>query len=216
MVNTSNDNTGKRNTPSPSSSGYSCLDYSIVGCAAIILLLIIVLLDAYEYVSVPGASVLRGSGGGLGKAIGSDVVVSAREQGAAMEAMTASATKEDLEEAKREIDEAKATLAKLHAEVAKIVDKAEVELKEEKVVEAAKNGESPIIKTPEEKKKEEVKKEEIVETIVDKELGIDKWCGTCIWNNFVSCDRRKDWLMITYKITEEVAKESCAQWCIKK
>ena len=153
MVNAANVNTEKRNTLNPSSSGYSCLDYSIVGCAAIILLLIIVLLDAYEYVSVPGASMLRG--GGLGKVVGSDIVVSAREQGAAMEAMTASATKEDLDEAKREIEEAKATLVKLRAEVEKTVEKVEVDLKQEKAAEAAKNGESPIIETPEEKKKEE-------------------------------------------------------------
>ncbi|KAL3822434.1 hypothetical protein ACHAXA_007441 [Cyclostephanos tholiformis] len=216
MVNAANINTGNRSAPNPSSFGHSFLDYSIVGCGALILLLVILLLDAYEYVTVPGASMLRG--GGLGKTVGSDIVMSARDQGAAMEAMDASATKEDLDKAKRDVDAAKATLAKVHAEIEEIVSKTEDNMKEEKTTKAEKNGENPtkVIETPEEIKKEEAKKEEIVEAIVEKELGIDKWCGTCIWNNYTTCDNRKNWLMSRYGISEAVAKEGVAEFCIKK
>jgi hypothetical protein len=212
MVNATN-NTGKRTTPNSSPPGHSILDYSIAGCFALIFLLVILLLDAYEYVTVPGVSSLRG--GGRSGTVGPDM--SARENGAAMEAMTASATKEDLEEAKREIADAKAIIAKMHAEVETIVGKVEDQAKEE-ATEAAKDGENPaaVVETPEEKMKEIVKKEDIVETVLEKELGIDKWCGTCIWNNAFACDKRKSWLMEKYGITEVEAKEACAEFCIKK
>ena len=216
MVNATNVNTGKQNTPNSSPHGHSILDYSIVGCFALIFLLVILLLDAYEYVTVPGVSSLRG--GGRGGTVGSDVAaMSAREHGAAMEAMTASATKEDLDEAKREIAAAKAVIDKMHAEVETVVGKVEDHIKEE-AAEAAKNGENPtaIVETPKEKMQEIVKKEEIVETIVEKELGIDKWCGTCIWKNNFTCDKRKSWLMERYGITEVEAKEACAEFCINK
>jgi hypothetical protein len=216
MVNATNVNTGKRNTPNPSPPGHSILDYSIVGCFALIFLLVIVLLDAYEYVTVPGVSSLRGAG--RGGTVGPDVAaMSAREHGAAMEAMTASATKEDLDEAKREIAAAKEVIAKTRAEVETIVGKVEDHLKEE-AAEASKKGENPttVVETPEEKMKEIVKKEEIVEVVVEKELGIDNWCGTCVWKNTFSCDKRKSWLMERYGITEVEAKEACAEFCIKK
>jgi hypothetical protein len=90
--------------------------------------------------------------------------MSAREHGAAMEAMTGSATKEDLEETKREIS-AKAAIAKLHVKVETIVDKVEDKIKEEEI-KAAKDGENPavVVKNPEEKMQEIVKKEEILDT----------------------------------------------------
>ena len=198
MMNATN-NTGKRTTPNSSPPGHSILDYSIVGCFALIFLLVILLLE----------------GGGRSGTVGHDG--SAREHGAAMEAMTASATKEDLKEAKREIADAKAKIAKMHVEVERIVGKVEDHVKEE-AIKAAKNGENPssVVKTPKEKMQEMVKKEEIVETVLEKELGIDKWCGTCIWNNAFACDHRKSWLMERYGITEVEAKESCAKFCIKK
>ena len=120
MVNATN-NTGKRTTPNSSPPGHSILDYSIVGCFALIFLLVILLLE----------------GGGRSGTVGPDV--SAREHGAAMEAMTASATKEDLKEAKREIADAKAKIAKMHVEVERIVGKVEDHVKEE-AIKAAKNG----------------------------------------------------------------------------
>jgi hypothetical protein len=83
--------------------------------------------------------------------------MSAREHGAAMEAMTGSATKEDLEETKREIA-AKAAIAKLHAKVETIVDKVEDKIKEEEI-KASKD-----VENPEEKMQEIVKKEKILDT----------------------------------------------------
>jgi hypothetical protein len=208
--------TRKQITLNPSPPGRSILDYSIVGCFVLIFLLVLLLLDAYEYVTVPGASSLRA--GGRGRTIDSNVVVSARDQGAIMEAMTASASKEDLEEAKRDIDAAKDILAKTRAEVEIVVGKVDDHLKEVKTAEAAKSDEKPVtvVETPKEAMQKEVKKEELVEAMVEKELGIDKWCGTCIWNNFAKCDRRKEWLMAKYKITEVVAKEGLKEFCFKK
>jgi hypothetical protein len=160
MVNATN-NTGKRTTPNSSPPGHSILDYSIAGCFALIFLLVILLLDAYEYVTVPGVSSLRG--GRRSGMVRPDM--SGREHEAAMEAMTGSATKEDLEETKREIVDAKATIAKLHAKVETIVDKVEDKIKEEEI-KAAKDDENPaaVVETPEEKMQEIVKKEEIIDT----------------------------------------------------
>jgi hypothetical protein len=75
--------------------------------------------------------------------------MSAREHGAAMEAMTGSATKEDLEETKREIADVKATIAKLYMKIETMVDKAEDKIKEEEI-KAAKDDENPaaVVENP--------------------------------------------------------------------
>jgi hypothetical protein len=80
-----------------------------------------------------------------------------------------------------------------------------------------------VVRTPEEKKivdeiKEVVKIKESTDTldqvkeeeliVVAEELGIDQWCGTCIWKDIFKCDHRLTWLMNKYTETEIVIKES--------
>ena len=47
-------NVGEQNKPH-SSGGRSILDYSLIVCFTLIILLAILVLDAFEYISVPGA-----------------------------------------------------------------------------------------------------------------------------------------------------------------
>ncbi|KAL3781289.1 hypothetical protein ACHAW5_003047 [Stephanodiscus triporus] len=130
----------------PSPPGRSILDYSIVGCFVLIFLLVFLLLDAYEYVTVPAPpSPARGR---TGRTIDSNVVESARERGAIMEAMTASASKEDLEDAERDIDAAKAILAKTRAEVEIVVDKIDDNLKEVKTAEGREERREALARGP--------------------------------------------------------------------
>ena len=205
--------------PSSDRSGRSLLDYSIVGCFILILGLVVILLDTYEYVNV--GLHLRGGGGVTtnNNAESTSTQLNAREEGALMEAMTSSyATKqEDIDETNREIDKAKTILAKKQAEVETIVKHMDDDSNE--VV-------AGVVTTPEEKKivdeikevvimkesndtLDQVKEEElIVEAVVEKELGIDQWCGTCIWKDIFKCDHRLTWLMNKYTETEIVIKES--------
>ena len=205
--------------PSNISGGRSLLDYSIVGCFILIIGLVVVLLDTYEYVNVG----LHLRGGGAGARDDNDTASSpskqlnAREEGALMEAMTSSySTKhEDIEETNREISNAKSILAEKQAEVETVVN----HMDDSKVV-------AGVVASPEVKKivdeikevvivkestdtLDQVKEEElIVEAVVEKELGIDQWCGTCIWKDIFKCDHRLIWLMNTYTETEVVIKES--------
>ena len=204
--------------PSNISGGRSLLDYSIVGCFILIIGLVVVLLDTYEYVNVG----LHLRVGGAGARDNNDTASStskqlnARKEGALMEAMTSSYAKhEDIDETNLEINNAKSILAEKQAEVETIVK----HMDDSKVV-------AGVVTSPEEKKivdeikevvivkestdtLDQVKEEElIVEAVVEKELGIDQWCGTCIWKDIFKCDHRLIWLMNTYTETEVVIKES--------
>ena len=163
----------------------STLDYSIVACFTLILLLFILLLDAYEYVAVPGASHARNQ------------LHQGLEDLTGMEIMT----KQELAQLKLEVEKAKSVVHDKKQEVEEIVEKVELmehELKPETV---------PI--TVEEQKEEKEKEEAIVEKTVEHELGIDKWCGSCKWKNMgFSCDKRVSWLIERYHIEELEAKEA--------
>lgn len=202
--------------------GRSLLDYSIVGCFILILGLVVVLLDTYDYVNV-GSHYLRGGGAGVrdnDTSSSSSKQLNAREEGALMEAMTSSyATKqEDIDETNRDIDNAKSILAQKLTEVETIVEHimddknkavaAEVIItpEEKKIVDEIK--EVVIIKQNTDTLDQEKEEELIVEAVVEKELGIDQWCGTCIWNDTFTCHHRLIWLMNKYTETEVVIKES--------
>eukprot|EP00986_Skeletonema_menzelii_P002959 scaffold856_cov185-Skeletonema_menzelii.AAC.1 len=163
----------------------STLDYSIVACFTLILLLFILLLDAYEYVAVPGASHARNQ------------LHQGLEDLTGMEIMT----KQELAQLKLEVEQAKSVVHDKKQEVEEIVEKVELmehELKPETV---------PI--TVEEQKEEKEKEEAIVEKTVEHELGIDKWCGSCKWKNMgFSCDKRVSWLIERYHIEQLEAKEA--------
>jgi hypothetical protein len=213
-----NVNTRKRKT----------LDYhSVVGCFTTLVFLLALLLTAYAYVTVPGgvsSSFLLRAGSPLASVVSEEEIIFDEC--------------EDIED----IDAAKATLAKKTAEVETAVRNKKVDdhyLKEEEeeksVVEAARRGDDEehatktIVETPpnnelsttttmmregERMKKEEKKID--VEALVEKELGINMWCGTCMWKDYCTCDKRKDWLMDRYKITEVVAKEASKKFCVNK
>jgi hypothetical protein len=142
--------------------------------------------------------------------------LNAREEGALMEAMTSSyATKHEDIETNLEINNAKSILAEKQAEVetvvkhmddSKVVAGVATSPEEKKIVDEIK--EVVIVKESTDTL-DQVKEEElIVEAVVEKELGIDQWCGTCIWKDIFKCDHRLIWLMNTYTETEVVIKES--------
>ena len=189
-------NTGEQNKRP--SQGRSILDYSLIGCFVLILLMGVMVLDAFEYITVPGR--------GGAKA---DVVHNALEIGD-----DGSMSTDEIAELQKKVDDAKKLLAKKTDEVEKLVEKVEEEIKEEKKDEAEAAGEPVKVETPEEKKEEEVKVEKVVEAVVQKELGIDRFCGGCGYKamNF-SCQKRVEWMMDSYGISEDIAKESVINSC---
>jgi len=168
-------NTGQRST----------LDYSIVGCFTLILLLFILLLDAYEYVAVPGASHARNQlHQGLEGLTGMDIL-----------------SKKEQVQLEVEVEEAITVVHEKKEEVEEIVKKVE-EMEHELKPETA-----PA--TVEEQVEEKEKEEAIVEKTVEHELGIDKWCASCTWQNTgFTCEKRVSWLMERYHIDDVEAKEA--------
>lgn len=181
-------NVGEQNKPR-GPPGRSTLDYSLIACFTLIVLLAILLLDAFEYITVPGASLARGK----------------------ISSMSAAATtKGELAEVEKQIEEAKVLLAEKHDEVEKLVTKVEAEIKKEETP----AGEPAKVETPAEQKVEEEKKEQVIAAVVEKELGIDNFCGSCQYGqmNF-NCAKRVSWMMDSYGITEDMAKESTLSRC---
>eukprot|EP00580_Thalassiosira_gravida_P002988 CAMPEP_0201607556 /NCGR_PEP_ID=MMETSP0492-20130828/6621_1 /ASSEMBLY_ACC=CAM_ASM_000837 /TAXON_ID=420259 /ORGANISM="Thalassiosira gravida, Strain GMp14c1" /LENGTH=207 /DNA_ID=CAMNT_0048072163 /DNA_START=122 /DNA_END=745 /DNA_ORIENTATION=+ len=193
-------NTGVQNKSG--GNGRSILDYSLVACLTLILLMIILLLDAFEYVSVPGKDHVK-AGFNAAKSMGSSIVGGGDE------------TNAELLELQKQIEDAKAILKEKHDEVEKLVEKVEDEIVEEEKKEALASGApAPKVETVQEKKEEEAKKEAVVKAVVEHELGLDKFCPDCQWKNMpFTCQKRVDWMMGTYSITEEAAKESVIQGC---
>lgn len=199
-------NNGQQNKSAPQR---SLLDYSLVACFTLIVLMAILVLDAFEYITVPGAKSARGKLSALSGGMSSDEASK----------ISASMTSAELEEAQKQINEAKALLESKTADVEKIVEKVEEEIKEEKVAEAAAAGvAAPAVPTPEEKKEEEVKKVAVVKAVVEEELSIDTFCGGCRYGQMgFTCATRVDWMMTAYGLTEDMAKESaCSKCCIKR
>lgn len=187
-----NVNTGEQNKPS--GGGRSILDYSLVACFTLIVLLGILVLDAFEYITIPGGPrSARAVGGALATDSGVDAGTGAPE------------TNEELAEVQKQIEEAKKTLAAKQAEVAKLVDKVEDEIKKE---------EPAKVETAEEKENEEQKKKDVVEAVVKKELSIDRFCGGCRYGgmNF-TCAKRMQWMMTAYGLNEDQAKEALLSKC---
>ena len=163
----------------------SPLDYSIVVCSTLVLLLFILLLDAYEYVTVPGARHAQ-------KQLHEGV-----ESLTGMEIMT----KKEIAELKKQLEEAKSVVHDKKVEVEEIVHKVE------KMEHEIKPESAPV--TKEEKEEEKEKEEEIVEKAVEKELGLDKWCGSCKWRQTPwPCDQRVSFLIGKYHVGKVEAKEA--------
>mmetsp|Transcript_24164 Transcript_24164/g.52118 ORF Transcript_24164/g.52118 Transcript_24164/m.52118 type:complete len:195 (-) Transcript_24164:339-923(-) len=181
-------NVGEQNKPH-APPGRSILDYSLVACFTLIVLLAILVLDAFEYITVPGASQARGK----------------------LSSMSAAATtNEELAEVQKQIDEAKALLKEKHDEVDKLVTKVEAEIKKEETP----VGATVKIETPAEQKVAEEKKEQVIAAIVEKELGIESFCSNCQYGAMgFTCGKRVSWMMDSYGITEDMAKESALNKC---
>eukprot|EP00584_Thalassiosira_punctigera_P000502 CAMPEP_0172542328 /NCGR_PEP_ID=MMETSP1067-20121228/12971_1 /TAXON_ID=265564 ORGANISM="Thalassiosira punctigera, Strain Tpunct2005C2" /NCGR_SAMPLE_ID=MMETSP1067 /ASSEMBLY_ACC=CAM_ASM_000444 /LENGTH=191 /DNA_ID=CAMNT_0013328553 /DNA_START=362 /DNA_END=937 /DNA_ORIENTATION=- len=173
----------------------SAIDYSIVACLAFIFLLVIILVDAYEYATVPGAKHAR-------KHIHNSVE--------SMSAFVEQMTKKEKEEMRHEVEEAVEAVQKKHDEVEEIVEKVE---KIEKEVQK----QPAVEETAEEKARKEEKKEEVVEEMVEESLGLENWCGGCKWRDMgFTCDKRVNWMMDQYHVTEVAAKEANIQHCSNK
>ena len=187
-----------------------------------VLLVGVLALDTYEYVSVPGADEAR------------NTIHTGIENFSGMEIMT----KEERAALSAEIESAKALVAAKHKELENIMFKMENEEKKkeaekarEAAITAAKmsaevdNKKSDEIKVapdsttvtkPEEtRQQEDERNDHIIETILEKELGIDKFCGDCMWKNTFRCDHRVAWMVDRYKITMDVAKEAVLDECTK-
>lgn len=179
----------------PSTGGRSILDYSLVVCFTLLIVMALLVLDAFEYITVPGFGGAKG------------MTHNALEASSGVDILSA----EELDELQKKITEAKAAIAEKTLEVEKLVDKVEDEIKEE---EEAKSDEPAHAETPAEVKAEEVKKEAVVEAIVKEELAINKFCGSCLYGNMAfTCEKRKTWMMSTYGLTEEVAIEAIIHKC---
>ena len=64
---------------------------------------------------------------------------------------------------------------------------------------------------------EEKKEEDVIEAVIEKELGIDQFCGDCQFGGMkFTCDTRVSWMVKTYGITEDAAKMSALQFCHKR
>ena len=173
------------NIQSPNTTGQrSALDYSIVACFTLILLLFILLLDAYEYVTVPGAKHARNQ----------------LHQG--VESLTGMelTSKAEIAQLKKELEEAKLVVHDKKEEVEQIVEKVE------KMEHEMKPETAPV--TVEEQAEEKKKEEAIVEKIVEKELGLDRFCGGCKWRGTqYTCDARVAYLIDNYHISKIEAME---------
>lgn len=171
--------------PNTTSGQRSSLDYSIVACFTLILLLFILVLDAYEYINVPGASHARNQ------------LHTGVEAVTGMELMS----KKEMAQLKLDIEQAKLVVHDKKEEVEAIVEKVE------KMEHELKPETAPV--TVEERAEEKEKEEAIVEKTVEHELGLDKWCGSCKWKDMpFNCNARVDFLMEKYHIDELEAKEA--------
>mmetsp|Transcript_33810 Transcript_33810/g.71100 ORF Transcript_33810/g.71100 Transcript_33810/m.71100 type:complete len:208 (+) Transcript_33810:263-886(+) len=193
-------NTGHQNKSG--GNGRTILDYSLVACLTLILLMAILLLDAFEHITVPGKDHVK-AGFNAVKSVGSGLVGGGNESNA------------ELLELQKQIEEAKAILKEKHDEVEKLVEKVEDKIVEEEKKEAVASGEpAPKEETAEEKKEEEAKKEAVVKAVVEQELGLDKFCPGCQYKKMpFTCQTRVEWMMSSYSITEQAAKESVIEGC---
>lgn len=189
----------------------SAIDYTIYFCLTIVLLLVIILIDAYEYVSVPGAKHASNH-------IRTGVNLAGEKLHTGVESITGLElmTKAEKEEMRREVEEAKEVVRKKHDEVEEIVE--EVEILEKEAHKPAATPDAPAapvaVVTAQEKAVEEEKKEVIVEEMVEKQLGLEKWCGDCKWKDMgFTCDQRVSYMIEKYEISEVEAKEANINHC---
>lgn len=200
---------------SSSPPGRSLLDYSLVACFGLILLLLgILIFDPFNETSID-SSTSRSNPSSLtawdnAAGVGSNTIID-HQQDIDAAAVTSNS---ELIEVEKQIHDAKVILSEKQDEVEKIVDKVEDEIKEDESGKDNNNNNNNKVETAEEKQHEEEVKEKVIEAVVEKELGLDNWCGTCKYGGMsFTCAARVDWMMNKYKISYDVAKESTMEYC---
>lgn len=193
---------------SPVAAGRSLLDYSLITCFGLILLLLgILLFDPFNQTSIVDSN--NGS-----RSTAWDVIIDHQQE----IDNAAATTKSELAEVEKQIHDAKVILSEKQEEVEKIVDKVEDEIEDEKsTIDNERNGNNvdKTTTTEEDTQHEEEVKVKVIEAVVEKELGLDKWCATCKFRGMAfTCAARVEWMMNKYKITEDEAKESTMEYCV--
>jgi uncharacterized protein YjiS (DUF1127 family) len=188
----------------------SILDRTLIFCALGTLLALLLVLDAYEYTVVPGASSLKGR----------EKTLPSQQQNMVPDT---NEPKKDLqiqlEEAQRYIEEKRLHLKEMSVDqIEDIAESDGVDDTQLKVDEArleSQQSESIEDEVLEDKIKEE--KEEIIHEIVEKEAGLDDWCANCIWlgTSDHSCEARLGWIKRYYKAEDDsgkiaLMKEGCS------
>lgn len=192
------------------------LDGSLIVCAIGTLLALLLVLDAYEYVAVPGISRTNEQA-----PVVSSILTSQDEEKTDMQI--------ELEKAQRYIEQKRAELEKLSIEEIEKVAESEgvddsqlktdeeaLELEEDSSLQSTLESET-IEDTILLEEKIEAEKEEVIEEIVEKEAGLDDWCPECIWlgTSEYSCKDRLWWIQRFYKAKEDpgkiaLMKEGCS------
>jgi len=188
----------------------SVLDYTLCITATCLFFLVLVVFDTYEYFTVPGAHHAR-------KHIhnGANKVHSSVNS---MAALFQDMTKEEKLEMDHEVEEAVELVRKKHDEVEEIVEKVAEMEKEVHNTDAGDSTTTEENDVDEEKAaEEEEKKEEIIEEMVEKELGLENWCGSCRWMGMgFNCDQRVTYMIQKYGLDEVSAKEANIEHCSNK
>ena len=191
-------------TSESSTSTSKLLDGSLIICAVGTLLALLLVLDAYEYVALPGASRVNSR-----LPAASSPLSDAQEEKTELQL--------ELEEAQRYIEQKRAELKKLTVEQIETVaesngvddsqlksDEGRLESQEDVVLQST----EPETAEATLKEQIQVDKEEIIEEIVEKEAGLEDWCPECIWlgTSEHSCENRLKWIKRHHKAEEDSGK----------
>lgn len=190
------------------------LDGSLILCAVGTLVALLLVLDAYEYIVLPGASRAND------RSPTSASVLDVQDENTDMQL--------ELENAQRYIEQKRAELKNLSVEQIETVaerdgvddsqlkaDEERLELKGDVALQSPKS--ETVKGTTMLEEKIEAEKEEIIEEILDKEIGLEEWCPECIWlgTSQISCEDRLKWIKRYYKAEDEsgkiaLMKEGCS------
>ena len=191
---------------------WNLLDGSLIIVAIGTLLALLLVLDMYEYVVIPGASKVKlGSRAKAGSLVPITAPVSESTATYASDQVE-SDIQQEIEKAKALIEQKRQELQNLSVmEVEAVAEKEGVDDTQLKVdheslqKQELKQTTAPETKTIEDKVEQD--KEEVIEEIVEKELGLDDWCPSCLWSNTrYSCDARVSFLKTKYHNEEESSK----------
>ena len=191
---------------------WNLLDGSLIIVAIGTLLALLLVLDTYEYMVIPGASKAKlGSRAKEGLSVSITAPVS---ESTAINApnQAESDIQQEIEKAKVFIEQKRQELQKLSVtELEAVAEKEGIEDNQLKVDdELLQKQELKQTAAPETERiedKVEQDKEGVIEEIVEKELGLDDWCPSCLWSNTAySCDARVSFLKTKYHDKEEASK----------